>query len=512
MLKHRVGVVGTGTMGRGIIQLLLQAGHEVYFHDATPGAAAKAADHVLGMLRRALDKGKMSSAEFDATPGRMHACDALAGLANCDIVIEAIVEDLGVKVELFRKLEELLTDSSVLATNTSSLLVSAIAAGCRRPERVAGLHFFNPVPLMKVAEVIPGVRTDAATVATLTALIGGTGHRAVIAADQPGFLVNHAGRGLYTEGLRIVEETVASPAQVDTVLRNAAGFRMGPFELLDLTGLDVSGKVMHSIYEQFQHEPRFRPSSLVAPRIAAGLFGRKTARGWYTYLGDKKEEKDEQAFPALPAGLRVWLDPAADDEAAMGELLRAGAVHTGAVQAGAVQRVEQASQADLLVVQCWGSDASSYCAAQGLDATRCVALDPLPGFTRHRTVMLTATTRAESRDAAAALFSSDGTAVTVINDSCGFIVQRVLAMIVNIACDIAQRRIASVTDIEDAVTLGLGYPHGPLAWGDRIGPARVLRILTGLQSSTGEHRYRPSPWLRRRAALGVSLLSPEPMR
>jgi 3-hydroxybutyryl-CoA dehydrogenase len=512
MTKHHIGVVGTGTMGRGIIQLLLQAGHDVHFHDTTPGAAAKAADHVLAMLRRALDKGKMSSAEFAATPGRMHACDALAGLANCDIVIEAIVEDLNVKVELFRKLEELLPDSSVLATNTSSLLVSAIAAGCRRPERVAGLHFFNPVPLMKVAEVIPGVRTDASTVAALTALIGETGHRAVIAADQPGFLVNHAGRGLYTEGLRIVEESAASPEEVDTVLRHAAGFRMGPFELLDLTGLDVSGKVMHSIYEQFQHEPRFRPSALVAPRIAAGLFGRKTGRGWYLYEGDKKVENAEHASADWPAGLRVWLDPAADDNAAMAQLLTTGAVHTGAVHTGAVQLVEQPAQADLLVVQCWGSDASSYCAAHGLDATRCVAIDPLPGFARHRTLMLTATTRAESRDTAAALFASDGTGVTVINDSCGFIVQRVLAMIVNIACDIAQRRIASVTDIEDAVTLGLGYPYGPLTWGDRIGPARVLQILAGLQSSTGEHRYRPSPWLRRRAALGVSLLSPEPVR
>jgi 3-hydroxybutyryl-CoA dehydrogenase len=512
MLKHHIGVVGTGTMGRGIIQLLLQAGRDVHFHDATPGAAAKAADHVLAMLRRALDKGKMSSAEFDSAQGRMHACDTLAGLANCDIVIEAIVEDLSVKVELFRKLEELLPDSSVLATNTSSLLVSAIAAGCRRPERVAGLHFFNPVPLMKVAEVVPGVRTNPSTVAALTALIGETGHRAVIAADQPGFLVNHAGRGLYTEGLRIVEESVASPAEVDTVLRHAAGFRMGPFELLDLTGLDVSGKVMHSIYEQFQHEPRFRPSSLVAPRIAAGLFGRKTGRGWYAYDGDKKkeEEKAGRAHPALTAGLCVWLDPAADDGAAISELLSSGAVHTGG--AGAVHRVDQPAQADLLVVQCWGCDASSYCAAHGLDATRCVALDPLPGFARHRTVMLTATTRTELRDAAAALFASDGAAVTVINDSCGFIVQRVLAMIVNIASDIAQRRIASVPDIEDAVTLGLGYPYGPLAWGDRIGPARVLQILEGLQSSTGEPRYRPSPWLRRRAALGVSLLHPEPVR
>lgn len=504
---RQIGVVGTGTMGRGIIQLLLQAGHELHFHDSTPGAAAQAAEYVLGMLRRVLDKGKMSASEFEALPARMHACDTLAQLAHCDIVIEAIVEDLSVKTELFRKLEGLVADSAILATNTSSLLVSAIAAGCRHPGRVAGLHFFNPVPLMKVAEVIPGVRTDAATVAALATLISDAGHRAVIAADQPGFLVNHAGRGLYTEGLRIVEESVASPAEVDRVLKHAAGFRMGPFELLDLTGLDVSGKVMQSIYDQFQHEPRFRPSPLVPPRIAAGLLGRKSLRGWYTYAGEKKEEMVERSYPAWPNRLRVWLDPQADEKPAMLQLLS-----TAAVQALDLEEVASAADADLIVIQCWGWDATGYCAAHGLDATRCVAIDPLPGFARHRTLMLTATTRSEVRDCAAALFRADGTSITVINDSCGFIAQRILAMIVNIASDIAQRRIAAVADIEDAVTLGLGYPFGPLTWGDRIGPARVLQVLSRLQASTGDPRYRPSPWLRRRAALGCSLLSPEPAR
>ena len=503
----RIGVVGTGTMGRGIIQLFLQAGHELHFHDSTPGAAARAADYVAGMLRRALDKGKISAADFKALPARLHLSATLAGLAHCDIVIEAIVEDLGVKTELFRKLEAVVADTAILATNTSSLLVSAIAAGCRLPGRVAGLHFFNPVPLMKVAEVIPGVRTDASTVATLTALISDSGHRAVIAADQPGFLVNHAGRGLYTEGLRIVEESVANSAEVDTVLKGAAGFKMGPFELLDLTGLDVSGKVMQSIYDQFQQEPRYRPSSLVPPRIAAGLFGRKTGRGWYGYRDDKREEPVKRASPALPGRLRVWLDPEADDRDAMQRLLT-----TDTVQSSGLEQVHQQSHADLAIVQCWGSDATTYCAAHGLDAARCVAVDPLPGFERHRTLMLTASTRGETRDAAAALFGSDGIGVTMINDSCGFIVQRVLAMIVNIACDIAQRRIATIADIEDAVTLGLGYPCGPLTWGDRIGPGRVLQILTTLQSSTGDPRYRPSPWLRRRAALGISLLSSEPAR
>jgi 3-hydroxybutyryl-CoA dehydrogenase len=502
MVKHHIGVVGTGTMGRGIIQLLLQAGHDVHCFDAAQGAVVPAADYVLGMLRRNVDKGKISAGDMQAIPARMHVCGTLADLADCAIVIEAIVEDLTIKLELFRMLEGIVAKTAILATNTSSLLVSAIAAGCRHQERVAGLHFFNPVPLMKVAEVIPGVRTGPSTVATLTALIADAGHRAVISADQPGFLVNHAGRGLYTEGLRIVEESVSNPADIDMVLRNAAGFRMGPFELLDLTGLDVSGKVMQSIYDQFHHEPRFRPSSLVQPRIAAGLFGRKAGEGWYVYAENNREGTVGRSWPALPNQLRVWLDPKADDRIAILQIL-------GRL---AVKQVELPTEADLILVQCWGIDATAYCTAHHLDATRTIAIDPLPGFAHHRTLMLTATTDSEARDAAAALCGSDGMGFTVINDSCGFIVQRVLATIVNIACDIAQRRIASVADIEDAVTLGLGYPCGPLTWGDRIGPTRVLQILTNLMSSTGDPRYRPSPWLRRRAALGVSLLSAEPMR
>jgi 3-hydroxybutyryl-CoA dehydrogenase len=499
---YTIGVVGGGTMGRGIVQLFAQAGHTVRCFDAVPGAADKAIGYVGEMLGRSVSKGKITTAHFEAIAQRMSACQILGDLAGCDVIVEAIVEDLGCKIELFRALEDLIAPETILASNTSSLLVSAIASGCRNPGRVAGLHFFNPVPLMKVAEVIPGVRTNESTVTVLTALITQAGHRAVIAADQPGFLVNHAGRGLYTEGLRIIEESVASPADVDRVLRSAVGFRMGPFELLDLTGLDVSGKVMQSIYEQFQQEPRFRPSSLVPPRIAAGLFGRKTGHGWYVYPESQSAVVMERNVPTVPNALRVWVDPEASDRVGILALL-------GRLP---VVPVAFAKDADLILVQCWGQDATSHCAANHLDARRCVAIDPLPGLARHRTLMLTATTQADARDAASAICDSDGVGFTVINDSCGFIVQRVLATIVNIACDIAQRRIASIPDIEDSVTLGLGYPFGPLSWGDQIGPARVLQILSTLSSSTADPRYRPSPWLRRRATLGVSLLSAEPMR
>lgn len=497
-----LGVVGAGAMGRGIVQLFAQAGHRVRCFDAAPGAAAKAVEFALGMIGRGVDKGRLSADAFEAIRANVSACEGMAGLAGCDVVIEAIVEDLGVKRQLFSALEDVVADTTVLASNTSSLTVADIAAACRHPARVAGLHFFNPVPLMKVAEVIAALRTSPQTVQTLSELVSGAGHRAVVTADQPGFLVNHAGRGLYTEGLRVLEEQAASPADVDDVLREGVGFRMGPFELLDLTGLDVSSKVMASIYEQFQHEPRFRPSSLVAPRVAAGLFGRKTGEGWYAYDGDARRAAPARPVPAPRAGTAVWIHPQASGRAELAALLgSAGAALT-----------DDAARAEVCIVQPWGGDASHAAAALGLDATRTVAIDPMVPLALRRTLMLTALTSAAARDTAWGLLAADGVPVTVINDSPGFIAQRVLATIVNIAAQIAQRGIASVADIEDAVKLGLGYPHGPLAWGDRIGGARILEILRQMQAETGDPRYRPSPWLVRRVALGVSLLTPEAAR
>lgn len=497
-----IAVIGAGTMGRGIVQLFAQAGHTVHCHDAMAGAAAKAVEFAVDMIGRGVEKGRITAAEFEAIRGRVHACNRIEDMAGCNVVIEAIVEDLVVKRELFKALEGVVAPAAILASNTSSLTVADIAAACAHPQRVAGLHFFNPVPLMKVAEVIAAVRTSPETVEKLRQLVHGAGHRAVVTADQPGFLINHAGRGLYTEGLRVVEEQVASPADVDDVLREAAGFRMGPFELLDLTGLDVSGKVMASIYEQFHHEPRFRPSALVPPRIAAGLYGRKTGEGWYAYEGDKKKPVAAREIPPLATELAVWVDPEAQDRAALTLLAANAGLHVAAQpEAGALH-----------IVQPWGTDGTSRANELGVDAENCVAVDPLPGFALRRTLMLTVATTPRMRDAAHALLASDKTAVTVINDSPGFIAQRVLATVVNIAANIAQRGIASIEDIEDAVKLGLGYPRGPLGWGDHVGPEKVLLILQRMLQSTGDPRYRPSAWLMRRVMLGLPLTTPEAKR
>jgi 3-hydroxybutyryl-CoA dehydrogenase len=496
-----VGVVGGGTMGRGIVQLFAQSGFAMRCFDAQPGAAAKAMDHALGMIARAVEKGRMSAGEFEAVQSRVSVASDLAGLAGCGLVVEAVVEDLAVKRDLFARLEPIVGDDAILATNTSSLTVAEIAAGCARPQRVAGLHFFNPVPLMKVAEVIAAVRTAPSVIATLKEATEKTGHRAVVVVDQPGVLINHAGRGLYTEGMRIVEEQVASPADVDDVLRDAMGFRMGPFELLDLTGLDVSSKVMTSIYEQFQHEPRFRPSSLVAPRVSAGLFGRKSGEGWYRYDEQgRKVAQPARSAPKQAPARRVLLGPGVPD--AWRERVR------GAGWAF----VQEPEHAEIAILAPWGSDATSAALALGVDPRIAVAVDPMTPFELRRTLMITSVTTPDVRDAVHAVLASDGTPVTVINDSCGFIAQRVMATIVNIAANIAQRGIAAVSDLEDAVQLGLGYPHGPLAWGDRIGARNVMAILQGQLAQTGDPRYRPSPWLVRRAMLGVPLTTPESAR
>ncbi|GAB3625479.1 3-hydroxyacyl-CoA dehydrogenase [Pandoraea terrae] len=498
-----LGLVGTGAMGRGIAQIAAQAGLTVKLYDTNRAAV----DAALTALRDTLDKlaakGKIDTAQADATMARFKACDALADLADCQLVIEAIVEKLDVKRELFRQLEAIVPGDCILASNTSSLSITAIAAGCDKPSRVAGYHFFNPVPLMKVVEVIDGLRTAPAVGDALLALGRRMGHTAVRCKDMPGFIVNHAGRGLNTEGLRVASEGIASFADIDRILREQAGFRLGTFELLDLTALDVSHPVMESIYHQFYEEARYRPSPITAVRHAGGLLGRKVGEGFYRYVDGKPQVEPEAPAPTtLPAS--VWVSRAdTRGFAAVVELLGATGV---TIEDGGTPSAQA-----LIVVTPLGLDATTCAVEQQLDPTRTVAIDtllPLAGARRH-TVMTTPVTLPEFRDAAHALFAQGGTPVTVIHDSAGFVAQRVIAAIVNIGADIAQQRIASPQDIDLAVTLGLGYAKGPLAMGDAVGARQLLTVLRNLQAFYGDQRYRPSPWLTRRAQLGVSLLTDE---
>ena len=495
-----LGIAGAGAMGRGIAQIAAQAGLRVLLFDLAPGAAAKAGEAIAATLSGLAAKGKIARQDADAAAARIEPASALEAFASCQIVIEAIVEKLEAKRRLFAALEDIVGEDCILASNTSSLSVTEIAAACKRPGRVAGCHFFNPVPLMKVVEVIDALLTEPWVGEALAELSRRMGHAPVRARDTPGFIVNHAGRGYVTEALRLLGENVAEVHVIDAVLREAAGFRMGPFELLDLTGLDVSHPVMESIYHQYYEEPRYRPSVLAAQRLAGGLLGRKSGRGFYAYDNGRP-----QAVPLPPAPdarpARVWVSPArpAYASAARELVCRLG---------GALDESQSPQDGALCLVTPLGEDATACAVREGLDPARTVAIDVLPGLDRHRTLMATPLTLPAMREAAHGLFAADGVPASVVNDSAGFVVQRVLAHIVNIGCDIAQQGIAQPADIDRAVTLGLGYPKGPLALGDALGPRTVLEILENLQASCGDPRYRPSPWLKRRALLGASLLTP----
>lgn len=486
-------------MGRGIAQIAAQAGSEVLLLDVQPGAAEAARSSILGQWQRLEDKGRASTEQVKKWSSLLRPVADVADLSSCALVVEAIVERLDAKQALFAQLEAVVRPDAILATNTSSLSVTAIAAGLQHPGRCAGFHFFNPVPLMKVVEVVAGLRTDAATCAALAACARAMGHQPVQAQDTPGFIVNHAGRGFGTEALRIVSEGVADFATVDRILRDQVGFKLGPFELLDLTALDVSHPVMESIYRQYYDEPRFRPSVITAQRLAGGLLGRKTGEGFYRYVDGVAQVSPEPTAPVVAEMPPVWVSTRAARRAELYQLLKdlGASIETG---------TSPSPQAITLVAPL-GFDVTTVAVVERLDPARTIGIDMLidDAATKRRVLATNPATRVDIRDAAHALFARDGKAVSVIRDSGGFVTQRVVATIVNIASDICQQRICSPKDLETAVTLGLGYPLGPLAMGDRWGPTNILEVLFNLQTVYGDPRYRPSPWLRRRGAIGLSL-------
>ena len=503
----RLGVAGAGLMGRGIAQVALQAGMEVMLHDKRPGAWSEARAHIENALESTAARGHLSQDAARSALGRLHDASSLQAMAGCAIVIEAIVESLPAKQALMQALEEVVSDGCILATNTSSLLVTEVASACRHPSRVGGLHFFSPVPRMRVTEVIAGARTEPWVVPALEAFSQRLGHTPVRAQDTPGFIVNHAGRAYGPEAVRIASEGIADFQVIDAILRDACGFRMGPFELFDLTGLDVSHPAGESIYRQFYEEPRFRPALLLRQRLAAGLLGRKSGGGFYAAADQQQSVATAPVVPApLPTpsmAVPVWLSAVED--------ARHGAGVRSALSgwAAALETGPEPSAQALCLVTPVGEDTTTTALAQGLDPARTVAVDPLFFGARHATLMTCPATLPAFRDQARALFARGGRSVAVVHDSPGFVAQRVLAAIVNVACDMALQGIARPADIDRAVVLALGYPRGPFAWGDALGAGTVLRILNGLYDRYLDPRYRPSAWLSRRAALGLPLGVPD---
>lgn len=490
-----IGVVGAGTMGRGIVQWAAQAGHAVKTFDMSPGAIEAAIKSIRQDLEKLAGRGKIEPTAIDAICGRIQPATQLEDFSLCHLVVEAIVEDLGAKIDLFQRLEAIVSETCVLGTNTSSLSVAAIASGGKHPARFVGLHFFNPVPVMKIVEIISAPATDAGVVEHLATLCRQSGHTPVVAQDMPGFIINHAGRAFGPEALRIVAEGTTSPENVDLIMCEGAGFRMGPFQLFDLIGLDVSERVMNSIYNQFLQEPRFRPVALVAQRVAAGLLGRKSGRGFYDYTKPPATVEPKQ-FTSCP--VRIWISQEEFDSArALRQLL---------AESRCLFDDGNTPGADsLILVTPFGADATTTVIAQRLDPCRTIAVDMLFPAARRLTIMGSPVVENDYLSHAKAALEASGRAASIIEDSPGFVTQRIVSQIVSIGSDIAQQRIASPSDIDLAVRMGLGYPHGPLELGDLVGPRKIMTILRGLEAFYSDPCYRPSAWLHRRALLGVSL-------
>ena len=498
-----IAVIGTGTMGRGIIQVAAAGGLDVIAYDEKPGAAQAAKVYVEAALSGLVEKGRLGAGEAQAALARIKVASAIAHVAPAQVVIEAIVERLDAKQALLARLEAIVAADTILASNTSSIPITSIASACARPERVVGMHFFNPVPVMKLVEVIPGLKTTPAVTDAAMALSTLMTREPILCRDSPGFIVNHVGRGLLTEAPRILAERIAEPHEIDAILAGAPGFKIGMFALADMVGLDVSHGVMESFDKLFYGEPTFQPSPLTAQRVAAGLLGRKTGSGWYAYADGRRIDPPLKPAPPkghLPLFVRDNKHMPAFRPALVELLAKGGAV----IEEGA-----QPSANAVHVLMQIGYDLTTAIHELKLDGTRTVSVDMLFGLKGPRTLMVTPATDPEVRDAAHAALAVDGQPVIVINDSPGYVAQRVVAEIINVACGIAQRGIASPADIDKGAKLGLGYPFGPIEWGDRLGPATVLFILERLHAFYGEPRYRPSPWLKRRAQLGLPLNAPE---
>ncbi|OKH99977.1 3-hydroxyacyl-CoA dehydrogenase [Streptomyces sp. CB02923] len=497
-----VAVVGTGTMGQGIAQVALVAGHPVRLYDTVPGRAAEAARTIGSRLDRLVEKGKLAPAERAAADARLTYASALPELADAALVIEAIVEDLGAKQQLFAALEDVVEDGCLLATNTSSLSVTAVAGPLRLPGRFVGLHFFNPAPLLPLVEVVSGFTTDTATASLAYETAAAWGKSPVRSADTPGFIVNRIARPFYAEALRLYEERAADPATLDAVLRESCGFRMGPFELMDLIGQDVNEAVTRSVWEGFFRDPKFTPSLAQRRLVEAGLLGRKTGRGWYDYADGATGQQPHTAEPC-PAPVEV-------------------AVHTRLAGPAAVLQ-ELIEEAGIKVTQDRAQGEREGCIrlpggarlaltdgnpATGDVSGRAILFDLALDYRAASRIALAPGAEASAQDVreAVGLFQALGKKVSVIDDVPGMIVARTVAMIVDFAADAEAREVASREDIDTAMRLGVNYPGGPSEWAARIGRTWLWNLLDTLRHQYGDGRYAPSWALRRSLKLNGRML------
>jgi 3-hydroxybutyryl-CoA dehydrogenase len=483
-----VGIVGAGTMGAGIAQVAAVAGRRVLIADAVPGAAERAIAKIRERVKTQVAKGRL-----DADPDALLiTATSVADLGNCDVIVEAIVEDLAVKQSLMRELEAIVAPEAILASNTSSLSPTALAAGLSHPERVVGLHFFNPVPAMKLVEVISGLATDPGVADRAAELAKQWGKTVVRAAAAPGFIVNRIARPYYAEAWRVYESHASVPEIIDAVLTGAGGFRMGPFAVMDLIGHDVNEAVTRSVWAASGYDPRFAPSLAQRGLVEGGWFGRKSGRGVYPADGAPAAEAAAPAAP-LASVTEHGVSPLRPLLARAGVTVAAGYRDDAAygLPSGLVELPSGA-----FLAQCAGTTATGLAAALERPV---VVVDRALDYDTATALAVAASDGCPpaALAEAAGLLQAAGLAVYVIDDIPGLIVTRTVAMLVNLAVDAFASRVASADDIDTAMRLGVNYPLGPLAWGRQWGTRAVLTVLDSLDNWYRDGHYRASPLLRR---------------
>jgi 3-hydroxybutyryl-CoA dehydrogenase len=501
-----IGVVGAGTMGSGIAQLAALAGARTLVHDAIPEGLERGIERLRGGLEKGAERGRWSAEEASAAADRVQAVDDLAALAPCALVIEAIAESLEAKRELFGRLAGIVDPACVLATNTSSLSVTDIAAAVPGPERVVGMHFFNPAPLMRLLEVVAGKLSGEEALALARGTGEAMGKRVIVASDGPGFLVNRCGRPFGLEAQRAVVEGLASIEQVDRICRLGGGFRMGPFELSDLVGVDVGFEVSKSFYAQSFGEPRWRPTLLAGRLAASGRHGRKAGRGWYDYTADPPWPPDPD--PPAPGGGDGLLVVAGDNVVAS-ELI--DLTKSAGWRVATPEDTEATGDVPFLIVDC-GADPTDPPLQGGPRAILSAegslsALDPEGGAAGFHAVpplasaRLVEATRGPNTSLLAFertehVFGTLGKHVEWVGDAPGLVLGRIVAQLVNEAAFAVREGVGSAEDVDAGMVLGLNHPRGPLAWGDLMGLDHALAILDGLWDEHHDPAYRACPLLR----------------
>jgi 3-hydroxybutyryl-CoA dehydrogenase len=510
-----IGVAGAGTMGAGIAQLAALAGARTLLHDPIPEALERGLGQIKGHLERGAQRGRWSAEDAAAAGARLEPAPALQDLKPCELVIEAAPERLELKHQLFGALSsEVVSEQCVLATNTSSLLVTAIASAATRPERVVGMHFFNPAPLMRLLEVVAGEESSEEALAVARATGEAMGKVVIDAVDGPGFLVNRCNRPFGLEGQRLLQERIAGIDEIDRICRMAGGFRMGPFELSDLVGVDVGLDVSHSFYEQSFGEPRWRPAQLPVKLVAAGRTGRKSGRGYYDYSRGTDSYRAPDPEP-LPVGGGDGVVVVA------GETPLAAELRELAATAGwDVLTPEEAGdrQPPFLILNVLNGEEPDAPLEGGPQAICCsvgslAALDPggnavgfhaLPPLGEARLVELTrgADSADSAADATERFFATLGKHTVWVDDAPGLVLGRMVCQVINECAFAFGEGVGSAEDIDAGMVHGLNYPRGPLGWADEIGLDHVLGVLDGLYDERREDRYRTAPALRRLGLTG----------